>query len=252
MRIRTFAMLGCSLLMVPGIGVAEQSVVCSGWLPAVNTHGVVGAESPLHIQECPPGEVLLSERTPAGHPATPRKLAVTGACCPYPPDALTSETVRAAVQCPANHVVTGAIHPGNGEADLLCRKINTARYRLGPARPAVLITERGGEEGAWNSFLQLFDRGYTGSARAWTALPPALRYGLARVATDRWDFEFCTGYPWGSALTGKTLGRGCSFEHRELLRADGTAEKVFPDCLAIGSLLRAYPECIQALSDTAP
>lgn len=227
--------------------------VCSGWLPSVEAHGLVGAESPLKVNECPSGQVMMSERIPASYGGAPRHLAVTGACCAYPNDALTDQRVRASVQCPPNHVVTGAYLPQRGSvlsADLVCTRINTERYELAAPRPAVHITERGGEAGPWNRVLNLFDRGFKGSSFLWTGVPLALRYGLARMSTERWHYEFCTGFPWGSALTGKTLGRGCSFQHKALLRRASTDPtdkpvKVYPDCLAIGSLQSREPECIR-------
>ena len=223
---------------------------CSGYIPEIKLHTVVGSESPYQIRECPAGQVMLGERIPAGHPGDPEKLELSGVCCPYPSNALTTEKVRASVSCPANYVVTGAMPLAEDKRDLICTKINTETYRLSPPSPSVYITERGGEDGPWNSVLRLFGREFTGRSFGWASIPPALRFGLPRVASDKWDYEFCTGYPWGAALTGKTFGRGCSYEHSVLTERSSTRPaKVYSDCLAIDSFIGADPKCIQRQID---
>lgn len=263
--LRSLAIASLSVLLagVPAETRADSELpVCSAWVPAAGRHGPVGAESPLGVNECPAGQVFMSELIPAGHPADPALLLVTGVCCPYPPDALTNERVRAAVACPPNYVVTGAYDKQKGdglEGDLLCTRINTDLYELSPPHQAVYITERGGESGPWNSVLRQFGRDFVGSSLKWTSIPPALRYGLARVGTDRWNYEFCTGFPWGSALTGKTFGRGCSYTHSSLLRRTGGAAEArsvttYPDCLAVSQFLAPELSCIRqgGSSDTPP
>lgn len=234
-----------------------RPAICTGWIPSAQAFGFVGDESSL--PQCPPGHVFMSELVPAGHPGDPRRLRVTGACCAYPPDALTESKVHESIECPPDHVVTGIVPQPEGDSSgtvvrqMICTKINTAKYRLGAPTPAIHVTELGSEKGVWNWVLSFFGVGYEGRTVSWTSMPAGIRYALGRKNQQSWDSAFCAGHPWGSALTGKSSGRGCSFQHKELLMIDpsnrGAAPKpvkIYPDCLAVEPLLSPTPHCVTA------
>ena len=219
---------------------------------------------------CPDNHVLMSVS-----PVLKRKYAsgassvgISGTCCPLPAeDILLDEKVSSFTDCPDNFIVTGVFpekplpkceaareDPLNGalsglcslsayktKTKLLCTKIDSKRYKLGPVTTG-LHKAMSGHLG------ELFSDDFT----SWKQIPVALRYGLGRLTRSLWTESNCVGFPWGSIFVGKD-GKYCSeIKFRQLLfqglpqdpPAD-TPVKMFPDCLRLDDPLSEFPKCLK-------
>lgn len=187
--------------------------------------GIWGEE----YQLCAPGYAAYGVADAGGKERAGEKIPAVQNCCPLPArDILTQEEVYVRESCPENYVATGSkldFSKGDEGIQLMrCTKINSARYKLGAAKPSLYFG---------NGFA-----GWQGSQRIEREeIPAALRWGMSRLSREKWNKEGCIGFPFGSLLTSKQAKVCAGFFFRELefagLPGDppaGTPVKMFPDC----------------------
>ncbi len=168
-----------------------------------------------------------------------RRGVASGPCCRLPADDIDlPEVIAGDLVCPDDSILIGWNRLCETcSFTVLCRKINTNRYQLGPPT-----------EGAYWGF------GYT----RWgentfvprMSLPPTLRYGIGRLGFVSWDVDGCVGMPIGSLLTGRPAGYCSGTRFRQLqyrgVPGDpplGSPVKMLPDCREIDSIFSAGTRC---------
>ena len=166
-------------------------------------------------------------------------------CCRLPSDdLLLPQTFEASLACPDDAVAVGSvISPQDAarELRLLCRKINTKRYRLGPPTPGVYF-------GAGLSMR------WYGPPLLESEIPLAIRLGIIRHDYSKQQIDGCAGIPFGSVLTNK--GKRCGdfafrqFQYRGELGdpPSGTPVTMFPDCAELEDPLSPTSGCRPARS----
>lgn len=199
--------------------------VCSGYLPA-NFSG----KWRQTYRRCPDGyAVFAADDVSDDGRRTPGSVLLLASCCPLPNDDILTDDppVLENERCPDGYVATGSVgewlciscnHP------IVCRRVNTARYRLGPLQQ--------GEY--WGSGLS--SRRHTVDSER-NHMPRAIRPGISRVGFGGWDTDGCGPRAWGQLLVGKS-DTGCeSYTYRTLEYAGadgdppaGTPVTMFPDC----------------------
>ena len=234
--------------------------LCTGYREDTGTWGRITGDG-FSFSNCPPGTALFAvEDTGEGLSSAvtgPAGVKLEGDCCPLPaPDILTDRETFAISECPEGSIATGSspfprIYTCTTQAAcdavvqsqqhyIRCTGINLDRYQLGPT----------GAGRYWGfGFSHRKDEAVvTSRAR----IPAAIRYGIGRLFTKRWDVDGCIGYPWGSLLTKKTNGSCDGFFFRELqfrgLEGDppsGTPVPMYPQCEGIKGQNTANPICIE-------
>lgn len=201
---------------------AETPLVCTGFIHHLNRYGTIGAPDRTPVDECDEGSAFLAHLEVYRHDAgRMRQTPYFGSCCPLPPEALTGEAFDGGNECPDGSVAVGAgmkPWPATGSVSqreyyLRCRRVNTARYRLGELSPGWQIGPYADPVEEW------WDPLVSGAMHASSLgrIPAQLRAGIFRRSEDRWSYTGCIGHPWGSVMTGR-LGQGCGdFRFRELL-----------------------------------
>ena len=191
---------------------------------------------------CPKGHAMLALRDTirSARPDTYRELS--GFCCPLPAGALTEEHTYSPLQCPENAVVTGSRKTEQGALFLRCSKIDTARFQLASTLPAQRLA-------ASQEYLpRMRDSLLTATVPprlSWSAIPPALRYGIGRISQTSWITDVCLGRPIGSILTAVN-GRSCEEYGFQELKLQGTTQHSIPlpECRAIDNPLSKDASCM--------
>lgn len=109
-------------------------------------------------------------------------------CCPLPAtDILASDPpVTSSVVCGADQVIVGAVSP----LVFKCKKINTKRYKLGPAAKPCY-----------------FGSGWSGASGASKCLAHPANFSV--LQQNSFGSDGCSGYPYGALFT-QQLGKDCS------------------------------------------
>ena len=243
---RIFILLVISLLLLPGSGLAEnvplsqhEPKLCTGELryPDRVFYGYQ-----LKPKRCPENHVLLGNHS-AGRPkrGKPGTIQVFGYCCPLPADdILTNEVVEAISECPQDFVAIGARQDCKEcSSYLICSKINQNRYRLSNTTAGL----------SWGFSSAPFRQA---KSILKNEIPAGLRQGVTRDSQFDVHSSGCVGYPFGSILTKKS-GKYChQFFYRQLLfrglkgdPRDGTAVKMFPDCVAVAKPFSGEEICVK-------
>lgn len=174
---------------------------------------------------CHPGYAYFSFRDLGREDTSSRRIRAGGACCRLPADdILTGEVVETFERCPDGYVGIGGRIPAVNENYLICGKVNTERYQLGPV-------SGGRYFGVGYSMWK--ERNRTEGSQ----IPIALRYALGRENYTNWTGEQCVGVPPGALVVGKRPGSCAAIEFRELQYvgragdpSQGTPVKMVPDC----------------------
>ena len=183
--------------------------VCLGYDPETRNWG------PAHrpgMELCPIGFAYLSTKRPAQGLFDPFEL-VGDSCCPLPAsDIVLDVQVTATRHCPANAVAVGSVTatsraPWNGPV-LICRFINTARYKFGPDEPGVY----------WGVGGQVLVRILSmPDPLIWRELPLGVRYAVGRRGLTEWEHQGCLSARVGALLVGVGVSRCENFSFRRLL-----------------------------------
>ncbi len=143
-------------------------------------------------------------------------------CCRLPRGALRegSPTVESQETCPPDHVVVGIPLETRCEhcvSKLLCAPLDTSRFSLLPAEPAVYY---GTGHGVVREHRMV----------SRTDIPPELRHGIGRIGWDAWDSDGCVGQPWGAVWVGGTGPRcdGFRFSRLQPVSGDQKADEHAP------------------------
>ncbi len=207
--------------------------VCNGWHPDAKELGASWVP-------CPKGYAIYAVDDPGGDHSNgpPEYVPIKGSCCPLPfDDMLTDEHLYNVYDsCPDGYIATGGISYFRRESNtdavpsmancgdkcgMRCTKVNSAKYRLGKAVPAVYWVRE------WSSAMA----GYGFAARVGLEdVPPAIRYSLGREDSYKNDNDGCVGYPYGSVLVAKHKKSCDGFLFRRLLFLDGSPVPMFPKC----------------------
>lgn len=229
--------VGRSELLGPQRGAGPY--VCIGFNPGQGVEGW----GEVH-DSCPRGYAYFSFREPGRIETKPERVAVGGACCRLPAeDVLTEERVKSFGACPENFIGVGGDYRPPDHHALLCARINTERYQLGPVT--------GG---------RYFGVGYSMAKHRTriesAALPVALRYALGRSSYDKWIGEGCVGVRPGYLVTGKQPRTCETIEFRELQYAGragdppaGTPVEMLPKCSKIENEFDAFSGCFPEAAD---
>lgn len=183
------------------------------------------------VERCPEDHAFyaMDDRNPGR--SNGKTFRFGGWCCPLPAaDILMKAETEAPEACPDQHVAIGAISRNNGTDALICAGINTTRYALRAPRPGVYF----------GSGLSMRWQGRQVSR---SALPPAIRYGIGRVLSERWDVDGCVGDPPGALFVGVAGGGSCAKTRFSVLEYVG-----LPDGPPRGTPVEMYPRC-RAIDD---
>ena len=233
---RTLAFCLISLVVLPWAATAEDASLsrhepklCTGELHYPDRVSYGYQRDP---QRCPKNHVLLANHT-AGRPkrGKPGSVLVFGYCCPLPADdILTDEIVEEISKCPKDFVAIGARQDCKEcSSYLVCAKINQTRYRLSDATSGISWGFSSSPYRQLKSILK-------------SDIPAGIRQGVSRHSQFEVHWNGCVGYPFGSILTEKTWKYCHQFFYRQLLYRglggdppDGTAVKMFPDCITVAN-----------------
>ncbi len=231
--------------------------VCTGynssrkdWALSIEVHGD-------QDRSCEPGSAMmaLEERTKPYFTAS-ESIRILGSCCPLPEDALAGPEIIAGTECPPDFVATGAIgieRPDGGDSLLdkrpkfsfyfKCRKINTARYRLGPETNGWEFGPRG------DYFKRILGKPWNVAVNRTVRarMPAALRYGLMRSDQHFWEETGCVGHPWGSLLVGRSYLHCTGAKFRQLLLVNENQRRpVLPEhCARLDNIFSGTPRCLE-------
>jgi hypothetical protein len=230
---------------------STQPPVCNGYMAPFGRWGEISVTAMSGDDHCPRGWVVVGIRFVTDR--THRFTDEFGTCCPFPQDSLTSGYVDVADTCPASHVVTGFLASRMPASEyrrplLRCTAINPARYQLGSANRAVVLSMETSLDREWVAPL-LSDHPYHRFVNP-VRIPPALRYALGRQSWNRWDTSIFIGLPWGAALVGQGPHRddyffaGLEFGGRNGDPAAGSPVPVVADCPAIAGADTEAPSCV--------
>ena len=248
---RSLLLLSATYLLSFGSNIASAAPLCTGYDKTQERWGLIQTTELLPDANCPANFALV------GHRPISRKIdqidrgtrfakgTIMGSCCPMLPDALTDVTTYSDSGCPAGYVATGlrSVPAGpvkDGAAatswlhTLRCSKINTEKYTYAPATTLLLTGVPAFSLTGWMSSMRHGTR---------DQLPPSLRYGMGRTSRTLLEYDFCVGYPWGSALQefGK---RGCEGSRFYELVPRFPAEVREPECRAVENPFSPLAHCI--------
>ena len=220
--------------------------LCLGYAP--------GTQDPKWARPelCPPQFAAYGTSDPDTPLVSLEKLRIVLQCCKLPfSDVLIGSPIRAAVECPENHIAVGApaaydLSAGT-DHPLLCAPINTERFQLGEVEAGVYW-------GLGSKLTATYDR------IPFAAIPVALREGLSRwsYATAR-DVDGCIGSPPGSLLVAKGQSRCRGLRFRQLQfrgivgdPPQGTPVQMFPRCEFIQNRYDPTTSCTIESSNESP
>ena len=213
---------------------ASGPYVCTGFNPIANrkwfSYGAM----------CPENFAYVGADDLGGPSVARDSLRVVGKCCRLPqPDLLTSEQTESEYECPEESIAVGLrgdIHCAECPKKLVCRALNTDRYKLGPI-----------------TFGRYFGTGFNSRWYDQTIneadIPLAIRQGIVRNTYSHDQVDGCLGIPFGSVLTSK--GKRCDDFHFRQIQyrgangdpTPGTPVEMFPDCNELSNPLSPLSGC---------
>ncbi len=188
---------------------------------------------------CPKGYAVVAtdDSNGAHRYGPPQYVPVSPRCCRLPFDDILTERHEYYVteKCPADSVATGGKISCAANCNMRCTYINSAKYALGPETQARYITHPdknpGGGKGS-AARVALFD------------VPISFRWGMIRVAHQKFEQDGCVGYPWGSLLVRKSEKQCSGYYYRQLFFKDGPAVPVVPNCDAVSDVFDPHAKCL--------
>lgn len=204
---------------------ADGPYACLAFTPGYERRwGLVGDRS------CPEDYAYMAADDGAGTRGNSERLWTNALCCRLPRGVLTRERMEVPFECPDGWVGSGGRNSSDDQDSLkplICTKINTDRFRLGPNVP-------GSYWGAGQS-MRGQDR-----VRSLSEIPIAIREAIQRRTFHEFDLDGCVGDPPGSLLINKGRGVCRTFSFRQILYRgvpgdppDGTPVQLLPHCSAL-------------------
>lgn len=228
--------------------------VCISFDPVTREWGRVGSFVTTWGGRCAPGFAFMAVIVPPGPQRDGSLIPVVGDCCPLPEGVLTGEEMEVDEECPEGWVGAGGRTEPHDESVswyavrhyMLCRKIDSRRFILGPPTGGRMV----GTALELAPELLAKSRGVNTSVIHRSSIPPALRFGIARLSRWAWTDAACMGLPFGSLLTAK-VGATCDQQlFRELQYAGiagdpprGTPVAVIPSCTSLADPLDPATDC---------
>ena len=189
---------------------------------------------------CPPDYAYLAVDDGAGTRTNSERLWTNGLCCRLPRGVLTEERMEAPFECPDGWVGAGGRNTGDNEDSfkpIICAKIDTERFRLGPRFP--------GSYWGTGQSMRGQDR-----VRSLSEINISLRVAIQRRAFNEFDMDGCVGDPPGSIMVNKGRGMCKTFAFRQLLYRgvpgdppDGTPVPLLPNCSALENIYDPSSGC---------
>ncbi len=238
-----------AVVVQPGLAGAEHSKVTAprGHQPQICSGHLVYAQRKIWGrvlgEDCPKNHAIYGNLPPmVSRYTAAERIPLHAFCCPLPAeDILLEERIAVTTECPDGFVGTGVRSDAceNCYDQIICTRINSARYRLGPVSEGV---HWGSSSHVWKNSRHL--------ERA--EVPAALRLGVSRVSRFAWEEAGCIGFPLGSLLVAKSSKRCKGFRYRSLVYAgapgdptSGTAVQMFAECTTVTDLYSEVPNCVE-------